>query len=49
MTLIVKNWAANTGDTGLIPGSGRSLEKEIAMDSSALVWRISRTEKPGRI
>ena len=49
MTLIVKNWAANTGDTGLIFGLGRSLEKEIAMDSSAFAWRISRTEEPGRI
>ena len=37
---MVKNPAANAGDTGdagLIPGSGRSLEKEIATQFSILV------------
>ena len=30
----------NTRDLGLIPGSGRSLEKGMATHSSILVWRI---------
>ena len=34
--LVVKNPHANAGDTGLIPGSGRSLEKEIATHSGIL-------------
>ena len=46
---MVKASVCNAGDLGLIPWSGRSLEKEIAMDSSVLAWRISRTEKPGRL
>ena len=33
---VVKNLPANAGDTGLIPGSGRSLEKEMATHSSIL-------------
>ena len=28
------------GDTGSIPGSGRSLEEGMATHSSALAWRI---------
>jgi len=38
--LVVKNSAANTGDTGPAPGSGRSLEEEMAMHSSILAWKI---------
>ena len=41
---------ANAGDirdTGSIPGSGRSLEKEMAAHSSILAWRLPRTEEPG--
>ena len=41
---------ANVGDTrdaGLIPGLGRSLEKEIETHSSILAWRIIWTEDPG--
>ena len=40
-----KNPPANAGDAGLIPGSGRSLEKERATHSSILAWEISRTEE----
>ena len=36
----VKNPPADAGDTGLIPGSGRFLEKEMATHSSILVWRL---------
>ena len=32
--------AADTGDVGLIPGSGRSLEEEMATHSSILAQRI---------
>ena len=35
-----KNPPANVGDTGLIPGSGRSLEKEMATHSSNFAWEI---------
>ena len=41
--------ACNAGDQGLIPGSGRSLEKEMATHSSTLAWKIPRTEEPGRL
>ena len=33
---VVKNLPANTGDPGLIPGSGRSLEEKTATHSSML-------------
>ena len=38
-----KEFAYNTGDagdSGLIPGSGRSLEEEMATQSSVLAWKI---------
>ena len=44
---VVKNLPANPGDTGLIPGLGRSLEEEMATHSSILVWRIPWAEDPG--
>ena len=44
---VVKNLPASAGDGGLIPGSGRSLEKEMATHSSILAWRIPWTEEPG--
>ena len=44
---MVKNVPANAGDTSLIPGSGDSLEKEIATHSSILAQEIPRSEKPG--
>ena len=43
----VKSLPANAGDVGSIPGSGRSLEKEMATHSSILAWRIPWMEKPG--
>ena len=42
-----KEFACNAGDLSLIPGLGRSLEKETATHSSILAWRIPWTEKPG--
>ena len=49
---MVKNLPAsaeNIGDAGSIPGSGRSLEKEMATHSSILAWRILWTEEPGSL
>ena len=45
--LVAKDPPANAGDEGLIPGSGRSLEKEMATHSSILAWEIPWTEEPG--
>ena len=47
---MIKNPLANTGDTGdtgLIPGAGRSLEDAVTTHSSILVWEIPWTEKSG--
>ena len=41
--------AGDTRDTVSIPGSGRSLEKEMATHSRILAWRIPWTEEPGRL
>ena len=46
----MKNSLANTGDitdAGSIPGSGRSLEMEVATHSSILARRSPGTEEPG--
>ena len=43
----VKNTLSDAGDAGSIPGSGRSLEKEMATRSSIPAWEIPRTEEPG--
>jgi len=37
------------GDPGSIPGSGSSLEKEMAIHSSTIAWKIPWTEEPGRL
>ena len=42
-----KESACNVGDQGSIPGSGRSLEKEMATHSSILAWEIPWAEEPG--
>ena len=44
---VSKEPACKPGDLGSIPGSGISLQKEIATHSSSLAWRISWTEDPG--
>ena len=41
--------AYNAGDPGSIPGSGRSLEKEMATHFSILAWKIPWTEEPDRL
>ena len=46
---VVKNTPANARDAGeavLTPGSGRTLEEEMATLSSILPWEISWTEEP---
>ena len=47
---VVKSLPADAGDerdAGVIPGSGRSFEKEMTTHSSILAWTIPWTEKPG--
>ena len=39
----------NAGDQGSIPGSGRSMAKEMAIHSSTIAWKIPWTEEPGRL
>ena len=39
--------AGVTGDTGLIPGLGDPLEKEMATHSNILAWEIPWPEEPG--
>ena len=46
---VVKNRLANAGDAGLVPGSGGSLEKEMATCSSILTWEIPWIEDPSRL
>ena len=46
---MVKNPPASAGDPGSIPGSGRSLEKEVAARSGILAWEIPWTEEPGAL
>ena len=56
-TLKTRKWRLNSPivpnkqivDLGSIPGSARSLEKEMATHSSILAWRIPWTEEPGRL
>ena len=45
-----KESTCKAGDQGSIPGLERSpLEKEMAIHSSILAWRIPQTEEPGRL
>ena len=44
-----KESACNVGDLGSIPGSGRSLENEMATHSSILAWKIPWAEEPSRL
>ena len=46
---MVKIQPANEGIAGSIPGSGRSLEKEMATHSSILAWKILWIEELGRL
>ena len=39
--------AGNTGDSGSIPGSGRSPGEGNGTHSSVLAWEIPRREEPG--
>ena len=41
--------AGGPEDPVSIPESGRSLEKEMAIHSSILAWKIPRTEEPVRL
>ena len=44
---MVKNLPVNEGDTGSIPGSGRSPEDGMVTHSNILAWIIPMTEEPG--
>ena len=44
---MVKNLPANAGVEGSIPGSGRSLEKEVASHSSILAREFLQIKEPG--
>ena len=44
-----KESTCNAGDTGVIPGLGRTLEEVTAVHSSILAWRIPWTEVPARL
>ena len=44
-----KQSACSAGDLGLIPGSEDPLEKEMAIHSSILAWRIPWTEELVRL
>ena len=41
--------ACNVRNLGSIPGSGNSLEKEMATHSIILAWRIPWMEEPGKL
>ena len=50
MAVVVKNLsvsAGDAGDSGLIPGSGKSLEEGMETHFSFLAWRIPWPEEPG--
>ena len=50
VVLVVENLPASAGDlsgAGSIPGSGRSLEKEMSTRFSILAWKTLWTEEPG--
>ena len=44
-----KNSPDNEGDTGLIPGLGRSPGEGNATHSSILAWRVPWMEEPGKL
>ena len=46
---IGKDSVCQAGDTGSIPGPGRSPRKEMATHPSILAWEIPWTEKSGRL
>ena len=46
---MVKESAYNAGDPGSIPGSGRSLEQEMATHSSILAWKTPWMEEADRL
>ena len=47
MVLVVKNPPANAGDMSLIPAGEDALEKEMAIHSGVLAWKVSWAEEPG--
>ena len=51
-SVVKKNPLAHAGDkrdTGLTPGRGDPLQKDMATHSSILAWKIQWTEEPGEL
>ena len=46
---LVKNLPSSTEDMGLIPGSGRPLEKEMTSHFNILAWEIPWTQELSRL
>ena len=46
---VVKNLPTNAGNSGSIPGSGKSPGEGNGTHSSVLAWRIPWREEPGRL
>ena len=46
---VVKDPPANAGDVDLIPGSGKSPGETNSNHFVICVWKIPRTEEPGRL
>ena len=49
-SLVTQRWRihlANAGDSGLIPGLGRSPEEKMATHSGIFAWELPWTKKPG--
>ena len=46
---MVKNPYANAEDTGPIPSREDVQEKDMAIHSSILAWKIPQMEEPGRL
>ena len=47
MTIVGKESTCSVGNTGSVPGLGRSSGKEAATHCSILAWEIPQTEEPG--
>jgi len=46
---VAKNLPANAGDSGLIPGLGRTPGERNGNPLLYLAWEIAQTEDPGRV
>ena len=49
MAQTLKKSACEAGDLGSVPGQEDPLEKEMAIHSSIIAWKIPWMEEPGRL